>query len=178
MLTPELARLSSWKLSALAVRFVIVAAGLAVMLVPGHPKPILVLAMLAGIATAATSPDRGGPALALIAGIAGWFAGSGAHGSPSFVRVACFAIALYLLLSSTALAAAVPVRARLEPQAALRWAGRWLLHVGLAAAFAALSYGIEASIDGYGSYQIELAGLLGVVAVVGCVVWLFTRSPR
>jgi hypothetical protein len=158
VLAPELARLSSWKPSALAVRLVIVAAGLAVMLVPGHPKPILVLAMLTGIA--------------------GWFAGSGVHGSPSIVRVACFAIALYLLLSSTALAAAVPVRARLEPQAALRWARRWLLHVGLAAAFAALSYGIEASIDGYGSYQIELAGLLGVVAVVGCVVWLFTRSPR
>jgi hypothetical protein len=24
----------------------------------------------------------------------------------------------------------------------------------------------------------ELAGLVGAVAVVGCAVWLFTRSPR
>lgn len=173
----EVARLRQWSPSALAIRFVIVAAGLVVMLLPGHQNSILVLAMLTGIAVAAISPDRGGPALAMTAGIASWFAGSGVHGSPSPARVACFAAALYLLLSSTALAAAVPIRTRLQPRAALRWATRWLLCLGIAAALAAVSYGIGRSIDGYG-YQFELAGLIGVVAVVGCAVWLFTRSPR
>src|SRR4051794_19729144 len=117
VLTAGLDRFGSWTLSALAVRLVIVTAGLAVLLIPAHHRSLLVLAMLTGIAIAAASPDRGGPALALAAGIAGWFAGSGVHGSPSAVRVLAFALALYLLLSSTALAAAVPLTARLEARA-------------------------------------------------------------
>jgi hypothetical protein len=178
VLAADLDRVRSWTLSALAVRLVVVAAGLAVLLIPAHHRSVLVLAMLTGIAIAAASPDRGGPALAVAAAIAGWFAGSGMHGSPSAVRVLSFALALYLLLSSTALAAAVPLTARLEGRAARRWTLRWLLHVAVAGVFAAASYGIEAGLEGYGSYQVELAGLLGAVAVVGGAVWLFTRLPR
>jgi hypothetical protein len=178
MLTIDLGRFRSWTLSALAVRLVVVLAGVAVLLIPAHHRAVLMLALLLGIAIAAFSPDRGGPTLAMAAGVAGWFAGTGVHGSPSVPRVLGFAVAMYLLLSSTALAAAVPVTARLLAPAARRWALRWLLHLGVAGAFAAASYGVEAELSGYGSYQVELAGLLGAVAVVGCAVWLFTRLPR
>ena len=100
------------------------------------------------------------------------------HGSPPVLAGAGFALALYLLLSATALAAAVPLTARLDGQAARRWALRWLGYAAVAGVFAAISYGIDASLEGYGSYPVELAGLVGAVAVVGCAVWLFTRSPR
>jgi hypothetical protein len=93
-------------------------------------------------------------------------------------RVLCFGFALYLLLSATALAAAVPLTARLDGQAARRWALHWLGYAAVAGVFAAISYGVDASLSGYGSYPVELAGLVGAVAVVGCAVWLFTRSPR
>jgi hypothetical protein len=172
------ARVRAWTLSALAVRLVVVLAGLAVLVIPAHHRAVLELALLIGIAIAAASPERGGPALALAAGIAGWFAGSGVHGSPSVVRVLAFALAMYLLLSSTALAGAVPLTSQLESRAALRWSVRWLLNVAVAGVFTAASYGIGAGLEGYGSSQVELLGLLGAVAVVGCAVWLFSRLPR
>lgn len=172
------AAVGRWTRSALAVRLVVLLAGLAVLLIPGEHRVIPFSAVLLGIAVAVISPDRGGPALAVAAGIGGWFARYGVHGSPPVIRVLCFSFALYLLLSATALAAAVPLTARLDGQAARRWALRWLGYAGAAGVFAALSYGIDASLEGYGSYPIELAGLVGAVAVVGCAVWLFTRSPR
>ncbi|HET6210339.1 MAG TPA: hypothetical protein VFD94_08150 [Jatrophihabitans sp.] len=172
------AQVRTWSYSALAVRLVVLLAGLAVLLIPGEHRTIPIAAVVVGIAIAVLSPDRGGPAFAVAAGIGGWFAGFGVHGSPPALRVLGFAFALYLLLSSTALAAAVPLTARLERRAALRWALRWLGYAGVAGLFAAISYGIDASIEGYGSYPVELAGLAGAVAVVGCAVWLFTRSPR
>lgn len=173
-----LAVVDSWSRSALAVRLVVLLAGLAVLLIPGEHRTIPIGAVLLGIAIAVISPDRGGPALAVAAGIGGWFAAYGVHGSPPVLRVLGFALALYLLLSSTALAAAVPLTARLDGQAAGRWAARWLGYAGVAGVIAAISYGVDASLQGYGSYQVELAGLLGAVAVVGCAVWLFTRLPR
>jgi hypothetical protein len=173
-----LAVADSWSRSALAVRLVVLLAGLAVLLIPGEHRLIPIGAVLLGIAIAVISPERGGPALAVAAGIGGWFARYGVHGSPPVLRVLGFGLALYLLVSATALAAAVPLTSRLDGQAARRWALRWLGYVGVAGVFAALSYGIDASLEGYGSYPIELAGLVGAVAVVGCAVWLFSRSPR
>jgi hypothetical protein len=167
-----------WTRSALTVRLVVLLAGLAVLLIPGEHRVIPFGAVLLGIVVAVTSPDRGGPALAVAAGIGGWFARYGVHGSPPVLRVLCFAFALYLLLSATALAAAVPLTARLDGQAARRWTLRWLGCAAVAGVFAAISYGVDASLEGYGSYPVELAGLVGAVAVVGCAVWLFTRSPR
>ncbi len=164
--------------SALSVRLAVAISGLAVILVPAHPKPVPVVITAVGVLIATCSPARGGAGLAVLAGIGGWFACYGVHGSPPIGRVVAFAVVLYLLHSSTALAAAVPVGARLYPRAAIEWFLRCLLHLGIAGVLVAIGYPIERAVGGRGSYLIEVGGLLGVVAILGVIVWLFSRIPR
>ncbi|MEO6701678.1 MAG: hypothetical protein ABI140_03675 [Jatrophihabitantaceae bacterium] len=167
-----------WDASAVAVRLVVLLAGVAVLLVPAQPKPIVFPLLVIGLAIAVTSPARGGAAVAVIAGIAGWFACYGTHGAPPVWRVLAFGCALYLLHSSAALAGAVPISARLDRPTALRWARRWLLHVAIAGALAAISYASTSGLPGSASQLAELAGLTGAVLVLGVIGWLFSRSLR
>ncbi|MGI8664606.1 MAG: hypothetical protein ACR2N4_00990 [Jatrophihabitans sp.] len=146
--------------------------------IPAHPKPILVLATVIGVLLAALSPARSGAALAVLAGIGGWFACYGVHGSPPLGRVLCFAAALYLLHSSTALAAGVALSSRLDRLAAGRWSARCLLHLGIAGALIALSYPLARLADRIDPQALEIAGACGVVALLAVMVWLFSRSLR
>jgi hypothetical protein len=167
-----------WEPSALAVRLVIGLSGLAVMWIPAHHKPVLLLATAVGVGIAASSPARGGAAFAVIAGIGGWFASYGEHGAPPIARVLAFGCALYLLHSSAALAGAVSIRSKLDRVTALRWTRRGLLHLAIAGALAALSYAALAGLHDYASFAVELVGLIGAVGVLAAVAWLFSRSLR
>lgn len=164
--------------SALAVRLAVLLSGLLVALAPAHPKPIPVLAILIGTLIAVGSPARAGAAFAVLSGIGGWFACYGEHGSPPVARTLLLATALYLLHSSAALAAAVPLGSRLAAAAALRWAARCLLHLAIAGLLVLLSYGVDGIAGQDAAGLFELAGMLGVVAILTVIVWLFNRTPR
>jgi hypothetical protein len=156
---------------ALAVRVAIALAGIAVMVLPGSPKLFIVAVTACGVAIAATSPARAGAAVAIGGGIAGWLASDGWHGSPSVLRTVAFAGALYVLHSSTALAAAVPLSSRLQPRVALRWARRCLLVVAISAVFVAINYSLD---ELAGSGVLLAAGLLGTIAISGVPLLLLT----
>jgi hypothetical protein len=155
----------------LAVRVAIVLAGIAVIVLPGHPRPFIVIVTACGVAVAVTSPARAGAAVAIGGAIAGWLAAQGWHGSPSVLRTVSFALALYVLNSSTALAAAVPLSSRLHPRVALRWARRCLLVLAISAVFVTFNYSLD---ELAGSGVLIVAGLLGTIAVTAVPLLLLT----
>jgi hypothetical protein len=156
---------------ALVVRVAIALAGIAVIVLPGNPKLLIVMVTACGVAIAATSPARAGADVAMGGAIAGWLASDGWHGSPSVLRAVSFAFALYVLHSSTALAAAVPLSSRLQPRVALRWARRCLLVLAISAVFAAFNYSLD---ELAGSGVLTVAGLLGAIAVTAVPLLLLT----
>ena len=102
----------SWRrypLAGLAVRAVTVLAGLAVLAIPAGSDPVWTVLTVLGVLVAVGSPGQGGAGLALGSAVGGWFAAYGAHGSPPLAATAGYALALYLIHTSTALAAAVPL---------------------------------------------------------------------
>ncbi|MDQ2837108.1 MAG: hypothetical protein M3Y42_08000 [Actinomycetota bacterium] len=164
--------------SAALVRLVVAALGVAMMLVPAHPKPVPVFAIAFGLLFAVASPARAGGALVVSMGIWGWLACYGVHGSPPVVRTLMFAAVLYLLHSSIALAAGVPLGSRLEQVAAQRWALRCGLHLAIAGVLAWISYLLSSLVGSDSTYGLEVAGLVGLVGVLTVIVWLFSRTLR
>ncbi|MEO6503112.1 MAG: hypothetical protein ABIQ09_14545 [Jatrophihabitantaceae bacterium] len=158
----------------LAVRLVILVAGVAVLVIPAEHHPAWTLLTVAGVLVAAGSPDRVGAGLALGSAIGGWLAAYGWHGTPPLAATAAFALALYLLHTSTALAAAVPLGVRLRGPVLRRWLRRCSVELAVAAALAAASYGLGRP---GGASGLQLLGLLGVLVLVGIPVLLLHR-PR
>ncbi|HEY0167104.1 MAG TPA: hypothetical protein VGB75_08685 [Jatrophihabitans sp.] len=162
-----------YPVAALGVRLVTLLAGLAVLVIAPGSHPWWVLLTVAGVLVAVASPDRAGAGLALGAGIGNWFAAYGWHATPPLAATAGFALALYLLHTSTALAAAVPLSARLRGPVLRRWTGRCAVELAVAAALAGASYGLGRP----GSTSaLQLLGLLGVLVLVGIPVLLAHRS--
>ena len=165
--------LRRYPLAGLGVRLVILLAGLALLWIP--PAPGLAWTALAavGLLVAIGSPDQGGAGLALAAAIASWFAAYGWHGAPSLAATAGFALALYVLHTATALAAAVPVGTPVRGPVLSRWVRRCLVELEVAAVLAAASYGLGRPGS---SSVLQLLGLLGVLVLVGVPVLLLHRS--
>lgn len=159
--------------AALGVRLVIVLAGLALLWIPAGPGLAWTVLTAAGVLVAVGSPDQGGAGLALGAAIGSWFAAYGWHGTPSLAATAAFAIALYLLHTGTALAAAVPLTVQLRAPVLSRWLRRCLVELAVAAALAAASYGLGRPGS---SSLLQLLGLLGVLVLIGVPVLLLHRS--
>jgi hypothetical protein len=157
----------------LAVRVVIVLAGLALLAIPEGPGLAWRVLVTAGVLVAVASPDQGGAGLALGAAIGSWFAAYGRHGTPPLAATAGFAVALYLLHTATALAAAVPLTSQLRRRVLSRWLRRCLVELAVAAVLAAASYGIGRL---HSSSVLQLLGLLGVLVLIGIPVLLLHRS--
>jgi hypothetical protein len=157
----------------LGVRSVIVLAGLALLAIPPGPGLAWRVLVAVGVLVAAGSPDQGGAGLALGASIGSWFAAYGWHGTPPLAATAGFALALYLLHTATALAAAVPLTSQLRAPVLSRWLRRCLVELAVAAALAAASYGLGRPGS---SSVLQLLGLAGVVVLIGIPVVLVHRS--
>ncbi len=157
----------------LAVRAVTVLAGLAMITVPADPDPVWTVLTVLGVLVAVRSPGQGGAGLALGSGVGGWFAAYGAHGSPPLAATAGYALALYLIHTSTALAAAVPLAVPMRAPVLSRWLRRCLIELAVAAGLAAVSYGFGRPGS---SSTVLLLGLLGVLVLVGVPVLLLNRA--
>lgn len=177
-LVPVWTERRGWQRAAVLVRVVQVLAGMAVLLLPPHVRPLTVLMMLLGLLAAVISPARSGPAIALAAGVAGWVFSYGAHGSPPVLRTVAFALALFVLCDATALAGTVPVTATLRPEVLAGWLRRDAFALLVAGILAALVYLLAGLVGYVSSYPLQIVGLLGVVAVLGVAAWLFSRSLR
>lgn len=168
---------SAWRRyppAGLAVRLVIVLAGLAVLVIPDERHLAWTLLTAAGVLVAVSSPDRAGPGLALGAAIGSWLAAYGWDVTPPLAATVAFALALYLLHTGTALAAAVPLGVRLRGPVLRRWLRRCSVELAVAAALAAISYGLGRP---GGTSGLQLLGLLGVLVLIGIPVLLLHR-PR
>ncbi|HST46638.1 hypothetical protein [Jatrophihabitans sp.] len=157
----------------LAVRAVTVLAGLAVLTIPAAHDPVWTVLTVLGVLVAVGSPGQGGAGLALGSAVGGWFAAYGAHGSPPVAATAGYALALYLIHTSTALAAAVPLGVPVRAPVLLSWLRRCLVELAVAAVLAAASYGLARPDP---SSALLLLGLLGVLVLVGLPVLLLHRS--
>lgn len=160
-------------LAGLGVRLAIVVAGLGLVWIPpglGLAWPALIVT---GVLVAVSRPGQGGAGLALGAGIGSWLAAYGWHGSPPLAATVAFAVALYVLHTATALAAAVPLTAQLRAPVLNRWLRRCLVELAVAAGLAAASYGLSRPGS---SSTLQLLGLLGVLVLIGIPVLLLHRS--
>lgn len=155
------------------VRLVIVLAGLALLVIPPEHDPVWTTLTVVGVLVAIGSPHQGGAGLGLGAAIGSWFAAYGWDGTPPLAAVVAFALALYLLHTSTALAAAVPLGVRLRPEVLRRWLWRCLVELAVAAVLGAASYGLVRPSSSSG---LVLLGLAGVLVLVGVPVLLLHRS--
>jgi hypothetical protein len=154
------------------VRLVILLAGLALLAIPAEPNLVWVVLTVAGVLVAVGSPGQGGAGLALGASIGSWIAAYGWEGAPPLGATVEFALALYLLHTSTALAAAVPLGVQLRAPVLRRWLRRCLLELAVAAALGAASYGFGRPGS---SSVLQLLGLLGVLVLAGVPVLLLHR---
>lgn len=166
------ARNPRYPVAGLAVRAVTVLAGLAVLEIQANRNPVWTVAVVLGVLVAVASPGQGGAGLALGGAIGGWFAAYW-DATPSLATTAGYALALYAIHTSTALAAAVPVGIPVRAPVFLRWLRRCLVELAVAAALVAVSYGIGRP---GGSHALELLGLLGVLVLAGVPVLLLHRS--
>jgi hypothetical protein len=157
----------------LAIRAVIVLAGLALVLLPGelHPAPALVTA--AGALAAAAAPRSVGSLLATGGFVAGWLAAGGWDAAPSVAHSVAAAAALYVLHLATALAAAVPLDVRLEPSIVRNWL---LPHTALVLAIAAAVIAVDTAVPSRsGSPWVEFAGLAGLLALGAATIYAVRR---
>jgi hypothetical protein len=175
---PDLGERRQWRRSALLIRLVQVAAGLAVLLLAPGFRPLITAVLLLGLLGAVVSPARTGQAVVLALGIAGWVFGYGAHGSPPVIRVLAFAFALFVLHDATSLAATAPMTADLRPEVLRGWLRHGVVALLVAGVLAAVVYAVGALVSFRTSYPLELAGLVGVAAALGVAAWLFSRSLR
>jgi hypothetical protein len=164
-----------YALAALGVRLAVLLAGLALVEIPARHHPLWIVLTVLGVLVAVTNPARGGAGLALGSAIGGWFAGYGWHGTPPLAPTVGFALALYVLHTGTALAAAAPLSAQLRAPVLSRWLRRCLIELAVAGVLAAASYGLGRPTN---SSALQLLGLLGVLVLIAVPVLLLNRSDR
>jgi hypothetical protein len=145
-----------------AIRVVATIAGLALVLAPGHLSPFPVVLTALGVAAAVTLPRTVGSLPATAAFVIAWLAASDWTVSLPIVNTVVGAAALYVLQVSTALAAAVPIAARVERSFVLGWLRRCAGPVVAATVLIAVD---EAIPQQRGTPWIEFGALLVVLAL-------------
>ncbi len=156
----------------LTIRIVTAVAGIALLVLPGalHLAPVLIT--LAGVVGAVVWPRTVGVVVLSAGFVIGWLAAGGwAHSLP-VARTVPAAAALYVAHVSTALAAAVPLGARVERAAVSRWLRGCLWPVLGAAVVVAVDLALP---RGSGAAGLEVAGLAGVLLLGGAAVWAVRR---
>ncbi|HVQ91454.1 MAG TPA: hypothetical protein VMU51_10505 [Mycobacteriales bacterium] len=134
---------------------------------------LVALLGLPALLSAVLRPDGGGPAVVLGAAATAWAMRYGVAAPPLGATLALAAL-LYLHHLTAALGAAMPVDASIDPQLLLRWgahAAGVLALTGLAAT------GLRLGGEPAASPVLEVAGLVGAVALAGLLVTL-ARTPR
>lgn len=161
----------------LAVRVVVLVAGVVLAVVPERLTSAGVVAVLAGVVAALVAPRAVGSVLASAVFVLAWVVASGWGDVPSVARTVVAAAALYVLHSATALSACLPLDADVSPDVVRRWLRRSTVPVVVAAAVVALD---EALPRQRGAALFELLGLAGVVLLAvaaGLAVLRRDRSP-
>ena len=145
-----------------AIRIVTAIAGLALVLAPGHLSPVPVVLTVLGVAAAVSLPRTVGSLPATVAFVIAWLAATDWTVSMPIVNTVVGAAALYVLQVSTALAAAVPIAARVERSLVLIWLRRCAGPVSAAAVLIVVD---EAIPQQSGTPWIEFGALLAVLAL-------------
>ncbi|MFL6130722.1 MAG: hypothetical protein ACJ73E_16870 [Mycobacteriales bacterium] len=167
---PVLAR--RWSATTLALRLTLLATGaLALALAPdgrfGVPGAIAAAGVL-GLLFAVPEPQGAGPAVVLGAAALSWAARHGS-GSPPVGLTLLLAVLLAVHHQAAALAAALPVTARVDRRLLARFGGHVALVLGLSGLLAGLALGLARP---GGSVPLELAGLTGAVVATAVLVLL------
>jgi hypothetical protein len=163
------------RLPAVAVRLAVLPFALiATVLVP-HPGAALFAVVVVGVLLAAAVPAAVGAFVVLAADVMGWAVGYGTDTTPPVLRTALFAIALYLVHASAALAGSVPVAADLRPDVVTAFAYRCLPGIAIAVVVGVL---VATLGDISGSLGLDVVGFAGVLVTGAAVVWLVRgREP-
>lgn len=156
----------------LAVRIVIALGGVGLLILPGAAHPLPFALTLAGGVAAVVAPRLVGSSLVSVGFVLAWLAADGWTVSQPITRTVVAAAVLYVVHVSTALAACMPVDARVDPAVLSGWLRRCGLPVLVAGAVIAVD---EALPVRSGSSWFEVAGLIGVVLVGGAAVYAVRR---
>jgi hypothetical protein len=161
--------LAGWPL---AIRGIVVLAGVALLVLPGGVHPIPFIVTVVGVAAAVIAPRTVGASVASAGFVIAWLAAAGWAGTLPVGRTVGAAAALYALQVSATMAGCLPLRARVERAVITRWALRCARPLPIAAALVAVD---EALPRQTGTPWIEFAGLLSVVALGAGAVYAVRR---
>jgi hypothetical protein len=141
---------------------------------PSVPGVLAVFGFLV-LLVATAAPSGIAPGVVIGFGAVEWIVGYGWERDPNHYLTVALAVALYLVHSVGALCAAMPPTARCEPVLLVRWfTTSGLVLLGFAVVVAI----VYAMGELPGSLSLELAGFVGVLAVVAVPVWLARRIDR
>lgn len=141
---------------------------------PSAPGVVAVAGFLI-LTVAIIAPSGIGPSVVIGISCVEWLMGYGWDRDPNHYLTVVLAAVLYLLHTLGALCAATPPTSRCERHMLNRWfANSGVVLLGFAV-IVAIVYGIG---ELPGSLPLELAGFLGVLAVVSVPVWLSRRIDR
>jgi hypothetical protein len=176
MIIPSPSELRGWSRTALALRLLMAAAGIGAVTAGlgsgGLPLTAAVLSAL-GLLAALVRPGGLGPGVVIAGAAAAWLLRYGAD-QPPIAGTVLLALALALHHQAAALAAALPVRARVHRDVLIRFARHGGLVLALTAVVAAIALGIARP---GGSAPLEVLGLAAAVVAIAVPV-LLSRSPR
>jgi hypothetical protein len=144
----------------LAVRLVVVAAGIVLALVPARLTTAGVVLVLLAVVVGLLAPRGVGSTVASAVFVLVWVVAPGWGEVPSVARTVVAAAALYVLHSGLALAACLPWQADVPGAVISRWLHRSALPLAVAVVVVAVD---EALPQQQGAATFELVGLLGVV---------------
>ncbi|MGN6608732.1 MAG: hypothetical protein ACTHMS_17200 [Jatrophihabitans sp.] len=155
-----------------SIRAVAVVAGLVLVVVPGHVAPLPAVITVGGLAGAVVAPRTVGSLPVTFGFVLAWLTASGWTVSLPVERTATAAAALYVLQVSVALAAAVPLDARVDRAVLVAWTRRLGWPALAAAALIAVD---EVLPQQSGSPWIEFGGLVGVLALAAAATYAVRR---
>jgi hypothetical protein len=151
----------------IALRVVLLLAGLGLVLLPQHLHLVPVLLTVVGLNVAVAFPSRGGSLVLFGAFLLSWTSATGWHSTPSVWRTVLAVLAVYVVHVTSALAAFVPVEARVDRGVLVRYLRGTVPAVLAAAVLVAADLLIPRA---HGSAVIELVGAVALAAVVVGVV--------
>lgn len=160
-------------LAPVLVRLGVLVAGLGTILAQPRLHSVPTVVMVLGVVLAAALPARVGATVASAGFVLAWTTAYGWHATASVPRTLCAAAGLYALHATSSLAGFLPLDARVDIHVLRRYLLRCTSVICGAAAIIGISYAIPRFT---GSALIELAGLVGVLAVVAVPGWLVLRS--
>jgi hypothetical protein len=146
----------------LAIRAVVVLAGVVLVVVPGHLAPLPAVITVGGLAAATIAPRAVGSLPATVGFVLAWLVASDWTVSLPIARTVVATAALFVLQVATALAAAVPLGARVEGAVLVAWLRRFTWPMLVAAALVTID---EVLPQQSGSPWIEFGALLGVLGL-------------